>query len=297
MEFRTAHSVDEALAILDACGDDAQLLAGGTDVMIQLPRNEITAPLLLSIGRVDGLGTITANGGTTIGALVTQRRLATAPEIRAAYRSVAEGAGTCGGWQTQAVATAGGNICNASPAADLAAPLLVNDARIALRSANAQREIPYADFVVGRRLTVRQPTEMVTAIHLPDPPAESGDVYLKVGRRHAMEVAIVGLAMRLTFEDGTVSGARLALASVGPVPVRIPSAEKVLVGAELTDAALADASSAVLDDIAPIDDLRGSAAYRRRLVPGLLGRAAWLCAQRAGTPVALKEASWKSSSR
>jgi len=205
---------------------------------------------------------------------------------------VAEGAATCGGWQTQAVATAGGNICNASPAADLAAPLLVNDASIRLRSVSGERDVPYDEFVLGRRLTARAPTELVTAIHLGAPPPHSSDVYLKVGRRSAMEVAVVGLAMRLTFAGGRVAAARVAVASVGPMPLRIPAAEAALTGAELTESAIHDAATAVLDEISPIDDLRGSAAYRRRLVPGLLGRAAARCAQGAGVPVTFKEAAW-----
>jgi len=292
MDFRTAHTVEEALATLADHGADARLIAGGTDVMIQLQRGEITAPLLLSIGRVGELAVLEPNGGLGIGALVTQRCLATAAEVRERYRSIAEGAATCGGWQTQAVATAAGNICNASPAADLAAPLLANDARILLRSTTGQRELAYGEFVVGRRLTARQPTELVTGIHLPAPPAQSADVYLKVGRRSAMEVAVVGLAMRLAFADGAVTAARVALASVGPTPRRIPAAEAALTGRELTDAVIHDAATAVLDEINPIDDLRGSAAYRRRVVPGLLGRAAARCAARAGVAVTFKEAAW-----
>lgn len=291
MELRTPASVDEALATLNEHGTDARVVAGGTDVMIQLQRGEINVPLLVSVGHLDELAGVRANGGLHIGALATHRRLATDGNVGSAYASIAEGAATVGGWQTQAVATIGGNICNASPAADLAAPLLVNDARVRLQSQSGERELDYGEFVVGRRATARTPDELLTAITLAAPPARSSDVYLKVGRRGAMEVAIVGLAMRLGFDaGGTVTHARVALASVAAVPLRLPAAEAALIGHELTDDAVARAAATVLDGIAPIDDIRGSAAYRRQVLPGLLRRAAARCAARAGVPIGLKEA-------
>ncbi|NMH98416.1 FAD binding domain-containing protein [Pseudonocardia acidicola] len=282
MELRTTDSLDEALTVLGGRGDECQVLAGGTDVMIQLARGEITPSVLLHVEKIAELRGIDANGATRLGSLVTHRDLAKGV-LGARFRSIAESASTVGGLQTQVVGTIGGNVCNASPAADTLPALLVHDARVTLRSNAGSRTVPVQEFVVGRRTTTRAPDELLTEIILADPGEAGGDVYLKVGRRSAMEVAIVGLAMRLAFEpDGTVRDARIALASVGPRSLRSADAEAALVGSRLEPAALEAAAYAVLLDITPVDDLRGTADYRRRVIPGLLQRAAGICAQRAG---------------
>ncbi|MGD9529192.1 FAD binding domain-containing protein [Pseudonocardia sp.] len=281
MELHAADSLDGALDVLARHGERCQVLAGGTDVMIQLGRGEIAASLLLHIERLAELRTVGSNGSTRIGALVTHRALATGA-LGTGYRAVAESAGTVGGLQTQAVGTLGGNVCNASPAADTLPALLVHDAEVTLRSATGGRSVPLERFVVGRRATDRSPDELLTAVTLAAPPPRSGDVYLKVGRRSAMEVAIVGLAMRLTFDGaGTITAARVAAASVAPRPVRSTAAEAALVGSRGGAEAVRAAADALLGDIDPVDDVRGSAAYRRRVIPGLVGRAVQICAQRA----------------
>lgn len=300
MHLRSVDSVDEALQVLAAEGRECQVLAGGTDVMIQLGRREIDPPVLLHIERLTGLRQIAANGpagssgssqiaangssgpGATVGSLVTHRQLA-AGVLGDRYRAVAEAAATVGGLQTQAVGTVGGNICNASPAADIVPSLLVHDAQVTLRSAAASRTLALDDFIVGRRATRRSPGELLTHIQLAGAAPRSGDAYLKVGRRSAMEVAIVGLAVRLHFDDaGTVTDARVALASVGPRPVRALEAEAALTGHPLNEQVITAAGQAALGSTAPVDDVRASADYRRRVIPGLLMRAVRLCARRAG---------------
>jgi carbon-monoxide dehydrogenase medium subunit len=284
MDFRTAVDLQEALEVLADAGDDVLVLAGGTDVMIQLDRQELGKPVMLSIGRVSELREVTVNGAVRLGALVSHRELAVGERLPGGYSAIREAALTVGGWQTQAVGTIGGNICNASPAADLSAPLLVNDAIVQLKSSGRAREIAYENFTTNRRSTARLPSELVTSITLAPVSGRSADAYLKVGRRAAMEVAIVGLAMRLTFApEGTeVVDSRLALCSVGPVPRRIRSAELALIGQPLGEDTLEGAVEATLDEIRPIDDNRATAGYRRRLIPGLVRRAAGRCAQRAG---------------
>lgn len=282
MELHPVDTVDAALDVLAARGDRAQVLAGGTDVMIQLARGEITPAVLLHVERVAELRGVHANGAVRLGALVTHRTLATGV-LGDRFRAVSESAATVGGRQTQVVGTIGGNVCNASPAADTLPALLVHDATVTLRSRAASRTVPLHEFLVGRRATTRAADELLTEIALGDPGEGSGDVYLKVGRRGAMEVAIVGLAMRLSFDAaGSVTAARVALAAVGPRPVRSTAAEEALVGGPPEPGRLDAAAAAVLRDITPVDDVRGSADYRRRVVPGLLRRAAGICTQRAG---------------
>ena len=282
MELYAADCLDDALGVLADRGDRCQVLAGGTDVMIQLSRGEIAPAVLLHVEKIGALRGVEANGVTRLGPLVSHRDLAKGL-IGDRFQAVAESAATVGGLQTQAVGTIGGNICNASPAADTLPALLVHDAQVTLRSSAGSRTLALEEFVVGRRATTRAADELLTEIILADPGEDSGDVYLKVGRRSAMEVAIVGLAMRLAFDaEGVVREARVALASVGPRPLRSTTAEAVLVGSRLEPAALEEATHAVLLDVTPVDDLRGTADYRRRVIPGLLHRAADICARRAG---------------
>jgi carbon-monoxide dehydrogenase medium subunit len=281
MELYAVDQVDEALEVLARRGEACQILAGGTDVMIQLARGEITPAALLHVERLGELREAKVNGTAAIGSLVTLRTLAKGA-LGERFRALAEAAATCGGLQTQVVATVGGNVCNASPAADSLPALLVHDAQVTLRSRAETRTVPLQEFVVGRRATLRRPDELLTGFTLAVPGVRSGDVYLKVGRRSAMEVAIVGLAMRLELDAaGTVTQARIALASVAPRPLRSPDGEAALVGTRLEPAALDAAAAAVLRDIQPRDDLRGSGEYRRRVIPGLLQRAASICAERA----------------
>lgn len=282
MELHAAESLDAALDVLATRGDRCQVLAGGTDVMIQLARGEITPAALLHIERIAELRGIETNGAVHVGALVTHRELAKGV-LGDGFRSVAESAATVGGRQTQVVGTIGGNVCNASPAADTLPALLVHDATVTLRSIAGSRTVPLSAFLLGRRATTRAPEELLTAIGMPAAGEGSGEVYLKVGRRSDMEVAIVGLAMRLRFDEaGTVTEARVALASVGPCPQRATGAEAALVGAPLETDRVDAAAAAVLDGIEPVDDLRATAGYRRRVLPGLLRRAVGICAQRAG---------------
>lgn len=276
-------SLPQALAALADDGG-ATVLAGGTDLMPQGKAGKVKAArTLLNIRRVAGLDRIEAIGGQLhLGALVSVAALLSDPLVRQHAPLLTVAADHFASDQIRNAATLGGNVCNASPAADTLPALLVHDAQVTLRSSTASRTVPLQEFVVGRRTTTRAPDEMLTAISLSTPGERSGDVYLKVGRRSAMEVAIVGLAMRLTFdESGTVSDARVALASVAPCPLRSADAEAALVGSRLEPEAIDAATGAVLWDVNPVDDLRGTADYRRRVIPGLLGRAAEMCALRA----------------
>jgi carbon-monoxide dehydrogenase medium subunit len=282
MEVRAVDSLDDALEVLSRNGDGCQVLAGGTDVMIQLARGELAPAVLLHVEKLAELRTVETNGATRIGALVTHRELATG-RLGDGFRAVAEAAGTVGGLQTQMVGTIGGNVCNASPAADTLPALLVHDAQLTLRSSATSRTVSLDEFLLGRRSTTRGSDELLTTITLAMPGERSGDAYLKVGRRSAMEVAIVGLAMRLAFDaGGTVTTARVALASVGPRSLRSAGAEAALLGGRLETESIEAAADAVLREVNPMDDLRGSADYRRRVIPGLLRRATEICAQRAG---------------
>lgn len=280
--FVDACSLGEALEALREDGPELTVLAGGTDVMVQYLRGDVRPAGLLHIRRLAGLRERVFDQRSRLGALTTHWQLVTDPRVCRRHPALAEAAATVGGRQTQNVGTIGGNLVNASPAADLVPAMLVGDGAVALASAAAAREMPVADFVLGRRHTARRPDELVLALSLAPLPERAGETYLKVGRRHAMEVAIVGLAARLAFDqDGRVVEARIGLASVGPRPLRAEEAEARLVGSQLDEASVREAGELLAQASQPIDDARATAEYRRRLLPALLARAARTCRERA----------------
>lgn len=290
MSFISVESLKQGVDALESLGESAQILAGGTDVMIQIERDEIKPSTLLHIGRLAELTKFYNDKNLKIGALVSHSKLAESMSSLG-YPSIAEAAATVGGWQTQSIGTIGGNVCNASPAADVVPPLLVHDSTITLVSANGKREIALDDFILGRRVTARRPDEILTNLTLVQAGKKSGDVYLKVGRRSAMEIAIVGIAVRLDFDvKGVVERARIALASVGPRSMRVRQAEEVLEGIKPDREVLDESAARILDAVSPIDDLRGSEGYRRKVIPRLLRRAVEMCGERAGTVLSIKGA-------
>ncbi len=284
MEFTSARSIEAATEVLGKFGTDTCILAGGTDVMVQLERGEIVARKLLHIEKIAALRRIESNSVIEIGALCSHRALAIATELNHIH-ALQQAAAGVGGWQTQQVGTLGGNICNASPAADTIPPLLVHDARVALVSyPDQERTLPLSAFVVGRRHIDRAPNELLSHVLIEPAPARTFDTYVKVGRRSAMEIAIVGLAIRLTLLDDytTISDMRIAVCAVGPVPRRLPDVEPLFIGQRPNDELFIAASAEMSKHIAPIDDVRGSAAYRRRVLAGVLKHAVGSCLQKAG---------------
>jgi carbon-monoxide dehydrogenase medium subunit len=278
LQFHSAHSLEEALDLLSEWQEQGCLLAGGTDVMVKYNSGALAPQALIHIEGIEPLTSISNNGRTTIGALTTHHRLANDADILSRHPGVAAAARLVGGWQTQAVGTVGGNICNASPAADLVPPLLVADGHITLASKSGQRRVPLAEFFVDRGVTMRRPDELLTEIDLEPLPPNASESYLKLGRRGAMDVAIVGLAVRLTLQDDdTVANVRIAVCSVASTPKRIPEAENVLMNERLEDDTVTTAGQALCAAVSPIDDARGTASYRRRVLPGLLAQALAQC--------------------
>ena len=284
MEFVTLHSRVETLNHLARCGADAAVLAGGTDFMVQLSRGEIAPRVVLHVEGVRELASQdVVDGRPQFGALVSQRAIATDATLLRKHRGLTEAARQCGGWQTQAVGTIGGNICNASPAADLVPPLLAHGAMLTMEAAGRPaRRLPLNDFLEGRRLTARMPDELLTAVDIDPCPPRSADTYLKVGRRRAMEIALVGLAIRVTLAaDDRIADIRVAVGAAAPRAFRATDTETVLRGQALTSALLREAGAALVRQAAPITDVRGSRDYRLAVLPRLLARAVSDCAERA----------------
>lgn len=283
-EYVDAYELAHALATLGTQGPDVTVLAGGTDVMVQYLRGLVSPSILLNIRRLPELTGVSTDDRTLIGAVTTHRQLTVDPIVRNRHAALAEAAATVGGRQTQNMGTIAGNLVNASPAADLLPVLLVSDATVILRSATTSRELGVGEFVVGRRATLRTHDELVTKLSLEPTGPRSGETYLKIGRRGAMEVAVVGLAVRIAFAlDGAVTDARIAACSVAPVAFRACEAERRLIGSKLDDETLREAGELLRHAASPIDDARATASYRRAVLVPMLRRAVFVCRKRSST--------------
>lgn len=269
MDFFSARTKCEALEFLQSRGAETGVVAGGTDVMVQLAARQISPAALLHIERLKELAGIRDSGTVRIGSLVTQRELAENDLIARKFPDLAKAASLCGGWQTQSVGTIGGNICNASPAADLIPVLLAHDAVLVLESkARGERKIPLCKFVLGRRRIAREPDELLTGIELSSPPRHSGSAFIKVGRRSAMEIAIVNLAVRMTLEgDRRIAAIAVAAGSVAPSAFRASAVEEMLLGMRIDELPVEQAAQCLLGRSAPIDDVRASQTYRMTVLP------------------------------
>jgi len=263
-------SVGEAVAALQA--RPWTVLAGGTD----LYPAHVETPLagdMLDIGAIEGLRGIAAQeDGWRIGALTTWTDLIEA-ELPPLFDGLKRAAREVGGLQIQNVATLAGNLCNASPAADGVPPLLTLDAEVELISAAGTTRLPLARFIKGNRRTARQPDQLVTAIHVPRPAHEGmrGD-FLKLGARRYLVISIAMVAGTLAVEDGTVVAARIAVGACSETAVRLEALERDLLGSTAPGPLGEQVTAQHLEALQPIDDMRATAAYRRRAALVLVRR-------------------------
>jgi len=280
--FYLPRSLPEALAILADLGDGAAPIAGGTDLALQLRLGRRPFRHLVGVTRA-GLDRIVVDGGDlVIGAAATLADVARHDAVRRRAPELAQACTQIGGPQIQAVATLGGNLGNASPAADSLPPLLVEDARVRLASRSAgERELPLAELLLGPGKTARRPDELITAVVVPDAGGGGGpavsQVFRKYGPRRANVISAVTFAARLAVDEGRIAEARLALGSVAPTAVRARAAEAFLAGRTLGRALGNDPglAAAVAADVRPIDDVRGSQRYKTQLALNSVRFALW----------------------
>jgi len=270
LDYHKPGTVEEAWRLQSAT-KGARYLAGGTDLLVQLRSRGEQPAALISLRSIPELQGIELNAGAVIGGGVVLADVIRHPGLAVAYPLLCQAARSVGSPQIRNVATLAGNLCNASPCADSAPALLVLDARVRLRGPEGERELALQDFFQGPGLTARHPAEILTAVILPPPVPGSRGFFSKKGRV-GMDLAKVSVAAALQLRGTSCTGARIAVGSVAPVPLRLPRAERILLAGPLSEDRLAQAAEAARQAVAPITDLRSSAAYRRRLVGTLLQR-------------------------
>jgi carbon-monoxide dehydrogenase medium subunit len=267
-------TVDECLKFLADDPERTKVVAGGTDLVVQM-KNGVTKPTrVVDLSGVAALRAIEgANGaGLRLGAAVTARTIEVEPRLRARYPGLAESGALVGSLQVRNLATVGGNLCNAAPSADMAPPLIALDADAVIAGPKGQRRVPLAEFFTGVRKTVLAPDELLVELVIPAPGPQSGGAYLRHTPRRELDIAVVGVAAQLTMTDGVCRMARIALAAVAPTPVRATEAEQALAGQTVTPALIERAAELAVNAARPISDQRGSADFWRHLVRGLTRR-------------------------
>ena len=274
-EYFEPTTLGEAAALLARFGGRAQPLAGGTDLLVELKEQLRRAECVVNIKRIPGMDQLSydAREGLRIGALVTAREVELSPIILDKFSSLAQAARELGSIQVRNRATIVGNICRASPSADTLPPLIADSASVRIVGGKGQRTVPLEDFFPGPGKTVLGVDELVTELVLPPPAPGTRKVYIKHGRRKAMELATVGVAVSLTEK----SEIRIVLGAVAPTPIRARKAEDLLRGKILDQQLIAQAAELAESESRPISNVRASAAYRREMVRVLTRRALERC--------------------
>lgn len=284
IRYLAPRTLDEAVGAFAAAAGAARILAGGTDLLVQM-RNGVAKPgTIIDIKKIAEMTAIeeTADGGFRIGAAVTGAVLAEHGRFGKAWPGVLEAINLIGSKQVQGRASPGGNLCNGSPAGDSVPAMIAAGALVTVQGPNGRRTMPVEAVPAGPGRTNLAPGEIVVSFTLPPRPKGSGDAYLRMIPRTEMDIAVVGLAVNLTLDGGVVTAARVGLGAVAPTVLLVEDAARALVGSRLEDAALEAAAAACRAACKPINDKRGTIVYRTKVAGVLLKRAAAIAAQRAG---------------
>lgn len=282
--YHEPSSVDEATKLMGEIGAEASVLAGGTDLLVNMKMGKTAPKHVVSLSRIQELkGIRKEQGALALGACLTAGELKEQEEIKAEFNGLCQSAGSLGSPLIRNLATVGGNIVTARPAADLPPSLMAYGASLLLKKKNGERRLPLESFFKGPGQTMIEPEEILCAVVLNEPPPYSGGAYVKLGVRKALEISMVNVAafMALDGPNGPIKEARIVLGAVAPAPIRAPSAEAVLMGEKPDDTLFEKAGNAASGDAKPIDDFRASAEYRREMVKVLTTRALKLAYEEA----------------
>ncbi len=268
-------SMEEAVSLLSEYEGAAKVMAGGTDLLVQLKKGVLPPGYIIDLKGIPGQDNITYDEGRglVINGMTTVRSIELSSIIKSRFCCLAQAASQLGTIQIRNRATIGGNVCNAVPSAETAPALLVLEAQLKLISADGERVVPIESFFLNPGQTVLSPYEILTEINIPDLPAGSGSAYMAWTLRKALDLAMVGVAVVTTINNSILTEVRIALGSVAPIPIRARKAEALLQGQRLDDELLNEVGLVAAQEASPIDDIRGSAEYRRKMITVLVKKA------------------------
>lgn len=284
VDYQRPESLDAALQALAANAGKAKALAGGTDLLVQMRSGRCASGVVVDVKKISELNAMRCGPeeGLTLGAAVPCYRIYRDATIAAAYPVLIDAVSIIGGTQIQGRASVGGNLCNAAPSADVVPVLIALGVTCKIASARGTRELPAEDFCVAPGRNALADDELLVSLHFPPPAPRSGARYIRFIPRNEMDIAVAGAGVSVTLEDGRFAAARVALASVAPTPLFVKEAGEALVRRPVGAAAVAEAAAAAKAAAKPIDDMRGTAAYRRNLCEVLTRRALTDAVARAG---------------
>lgn len=283
MRYEAPDSLEKAAQLLAAESGEARVLAGGTDLLVQMRSDVITPALLVDIKHIKELRTVTEEaGGFRVGAAVTGAELKEHPKLKKAWPGLIEGANLIGSTQVQGRATMGGNLCNGSPAADSVPGLIAAGAVAGVVGPKGARELKVEDIMLAPRKLALTKGEIIASFLLPARPKHASDAYLRFIPRTEMDIAVVGCGVNLVLDDkGVCKDARVALGAVAPRPLLVADAAKALIGTKVDGAALANLEAACRKACNPIDDKRGTKEFRIDIAGVLARRTALIALERA----------------
>ena len=284
IDYQAPTSLSEAVSIMAANGDRAYPLAGGTDLLVQLRGGRREADVVLDTKKIPELNGIKLDdNGLQLGAAVPCYRIYQDAAVAAAYPGLIDAAGLIGSIQIQGRASIGGNLCNAAPSGDSIPPVITLGGEAHINGPNGWRTMPTEDFCTGPGRNALQNGELLVAIQLPAPAANSGTAYLRFIPRNEMDIAVAGVSstVQLDASGQTIQSARIALASVGPTPILATAAGESLAGKAVSDEAIAEAGRLASEAATPITDMRGTIRQRHHLVDVLTRRTLNIAIRRA----------------
>jgi xanthine dehydrogenase FAD-binding subunit len=284
-DYSRVDTIDQATALLQQAQGRARILAGGTDLLVALRERRLTTDLVIDVKSIAELTALhyDADTGLHIGAATPCWRIYGDPHVASLYRGMVDAVRQIGGVQIQGRASLGGNLCNASPAADAIPALIAYAAQAEVAGPAGRRMVPVEQFCTGPGRTVLQPEELLVALHLPPPAPHSGGAYVRFTPRNEMDISVAGAAAWVQLDDGGDRFVRgsVALAAVAPTPLAVPEIERILTGQPVNDVTFAAAAVVAQEAARPITDMRGTAEYRRQIVGVLVRRAVEIAVERA----------------
>lgn len=285
IEYHRPTELEQALELLSEHKEDCKIIAGGTDLIPAARQGRMLLPRrihIIDISSIKELDYIIKDGALIrIGATARLSEIGMSAVVKEHLPILADAASQMGSLQVRNLGTIGGNLCNASPAADTASPLLVLDARVNVRGIDRQRLVPLKGFFTGPGKTTLAPGEILAEVQIPLTKPAGSSCFIKLGRRNAFTLSIVSVATLVKVKDGIFDDIRIALGSVAPTPFRASKAEEHLIGEKVNEQVIDDGANVVASEVKPISDVRAGAEYRRDMSLVLTKRAISLSVQRA----------------
>ncbi len=283
IDYESPHSVGDAIDLLAQAGGRASILAGGTDLLVQLRVGRSNADLVVDGKNIPELNELSydADSGLTLGAAVPCYRIYGDSAVSAAYPGLIDAASLIGGTQIQGRASLGGNLCNAAPSGDSIPVMVALGATANIAGPNGERTLAVEDFCTAPGQNALEDGELLVSLHFPAPSPNSGARYIRFIPRNEMDIAVAGAGVSVELEDGVIKSARVCLASVAPTPLFVREAGEALVGKPANDESVQEAANIAEEAARPITDMRGTIEYRKHLCNVLTRRALNTAIERA----------------